>query len=49
MYQSFYFFNLTNPDEVMDGAKPRVVEIGPYVYRRYESNFEITFPGNRGL
>lgn len=33
-YTKFYFFNLTNPDEVLNGTEiPRVEEVGPYVYR----------------
>ncbi|XP_031776848.1 uncharacterized protein LOC100123085 [Nasonia vitripennis] len=31
----FYMFNLTNPDEVDNGAKPIMQEIGPYVYSEY--------------
>ncbi|CAA9999340.1 unnamed protein product, partial [Nesidiocoris tenuis] len=27
-----YFFNISNPDEIMAGGKPAVSEIGPYVY-----------------
>jgi len=30
-----YFFNLTNPDEVFNGiSKPRLLEVGPYVYHQ---------------
>ena len=34
-YTYFYFFNLTNRDEVManSSVKPVVEEVGPYVYR----------------
>lgn len=27
-----YVFNVTNPDEINKGAKPKLAEIGPYVY-----------------
>ncbi|KAL1117216.1 hypothetical protein AAG570_004543 [Ranatra chinensis] len=30
-----YMFSVQNPDEVANGAKPRVKEIGPYVYREF--------------
>merc|ERR1712012_170467 len=29
---NIYMFNLTNPDEFLQGAKPRYDEIGPYVF-----------------
>ena len=27
-----YFFNMTNVEEFKRGAKPRLVEVGPYIY-----------------
>ena len=32
----FFFFNITNVDEFLAGAKPEVKQIGPYTYR-YEA------------
>ena len=28
----FYFFNVTNPADFLEGAKPKLVEVGPYTY-----------------
>uniref|UniRef100_A0A8C6WV13 Scavenger receptor class B, member 2c n=1 Tax=Neogobius melanostomus TaxID=47308 RepID=A0A8C6WV13_9GOBI len=46
IYMQFYFFNLTNPLEVLDGNRPAVVEIGPYTYREYRPMEEINFLDN---
>ena len=33
VYMNFRFFNVENPQEIKKGIKPKVREIGPYVYR----------------
>jgi lysosome membrane protein 2 len=33
IWKDFYFFNLTNPDEFVEGAKPNLTQVGPYSYR----------------
>ncbi|KAM8743815.1 lysosome membrane protein 2c [Acanthopagrus schlegelii] len=46
IYMQFYFFNLTNPMEVLDGDRPAVVEIGPYTYREYRPMEQVNFQEN---
>ncbi|XP_028273047.1 lysosome membrane protein 2c [Parambassis ranga] len=46
IYMQFYFFNLTNPLEVLDGDRPAVVEIGPYTYREYRPMEQVNFQDN---
>ncbi|KAK2819067.1 hypothetical protein Q5P01_024628 [Channa striata] len=46
VYMQFYFFNLTNPQEMLDGEMPAVVEIGPYTYREYRPMEEVNFQDN---
>lgn len=46
VYYRVNVFNLTNPDQFMAGARPRVQERGPYVYLMKESKEEIEFHKN---
>ncbi|NP_001088246.1 uncharacterized protein LOC495077 [Xenopus laevis] len=46
VYMQFYFFNVTNPLEILSGEKPFVHEIGPYTYREYRPRENITFSVN---
>ncbi|XP_035523779.1 lysosome membrane protein 2c [Morone saxatilis] len=46
IYMQFYFFNVTNPLEVLDGERPAVVEIGPYTYREYRPMEQVDFQDN---
>ncbi|XP_020041348.1 scavenger receptor class B member 1 isoform X2 [Castor canadensis] len=45
-YLSVYFFEVVNPDEVLQGGKPQVRERGPYVYREFRYKDNITFNDN---
>ncbi|KAI3366682.1 hypothetical protein L3Q82_009356 [Scortum barcoo] len=49
VYRQFWFFDLKNPQEVLQyGAKPVVLEKGPYTYRtRYLPKENITFNTNQ--
>jgi len=41
----FYFYNLTNPDDVRQLAvKPIYTTVGPYIYRRYRQAINVSFP-----
>lgn len=33
VFMEFFFFNVTNADEFLKGAKPELIQIGPYTYR----------------
>ena len=32
MDYSIYMFNISNPEEIKNGAKPIVNQVGPYIY-----------------
>nr|QMS80369.1 sensory neuron membrane protein [Histia rhodope] len=41
-----YVFNVTNVEEVNAGANPKLVEIGPYVYKEYRERTDIEVTDN---
>lgn len=41
-----YIFNVTNPDGFLAGEKPRLVEVGPFVYREDMEKTNIHFHDN---
>ncbi|GAA56005.1 Lysosome membrane protein 2 [Clonorchis sinensis] len=43
IYFSVYLLNLTNPTEVLAGARPHLEEVGPYVYRERRERFDVQF------
>ncbi|XP_009983960.1 PREDICTED: scavenger receptor class B member 1, partial [Tauraco erythrolophus] len=45
-YMSVYFFEVLNPTEVLQGAKPVLNQRGPYVYREFRYKTNITFHDN---
>ncbi|XP_029372225.1 lysosome membrane protein 2 isoform X2 [Echeneis naucrates] len=49
VYMEFFFFNLTNMDEFLKGAKPVVNQIGPYTYREYRYKDNVTMMENDTL
>jgi len=44
-----FFFNLTNPQEFLNGTKPKVVEVGPYVIGEEWERRDIEFHENGTL
>ncbi|XP_050445095.1 sensory neuron membrane protein 1-like [Cataglyphis hispanica] len=36
-----YMFNITNPDEIVQGQKPIVQEVGPFFYDEYKVKFDL--------
>jgi hypothetical protein len=38
-----YFFDTQNPEEVLMGAKPAVIQKGPYAFTEYYNKFDISW------
>ena len=43
---SVYIFDIQNPDEVLKGDKPKLVERGPYVYDEYHHKVNLQWNSN---
>ncbi|XP_074598671.1 scavenger receptor class B member 1-like [Brevipalpus obovatus] len=41
LFNRFYFFNVLNPKEIENGAKPRLAEMGPFTYRLFLQKYDI--------
>ncbi|KAM9677527.1 lysosome membrane protein 2 [Trichechus inunguis] len=46
VYTQFYFFNVTNPEEILEGETPLVTEVGPYTYRELRDKANVQFGDN---
>ncbi|XP_047227652.1 lysosome membrane protein 2-like isoform X2 [Girardinichthys multiradiatus] len=46
VFMEFFFFNVTNVEEFLKGAKPVVKQIGPYTYREYRYKDNVTMVEN---
>ncbi|XP_033743063.1 lysosome membrane protein 2-like [Pecten maximus] len=46
VYYQLWVFDLINPLEVIEGAKPYLVQRGPYTYREHRKKHNITFEPN---
>ncbi|XP_074474870.1 lysosome membrane protein 2-like isoform X2 [Sebastes fasciatus] len=46
VYMEYFFFNVTNLDAFLQGAKPEVMQVGPYTYREYRNKDNVTMGEN---
>lgn len=46
VFMQYFFFNITNANAFLAGAKPVVEQIGPYTYREYRPKDNVTFVEN---
>lgn len=43
IYMQFYFFNVTNPKEILNGEKAKVKQVGPYTYLEKRFKHELNW------
>ncbi|XP_041825638.1 lysosome membrane protein 2-like isoform X2 [Melanotaenia boesemani] len=46
VFMEYFFFNVTNVEEFLKGAKPVVTQVGPYTYREYRYKENVTMVEN---
>lgn len=46
-YEKFWLWNLTNPQDVMNGSKPILKEVGPYAYQVYIKKINVSIVKDR--
>ncbi|KAG7241139.1 hypothetical protein INR49_025882 [Caranx melampygus] len=46
VYMQFFFYNVTNVDEILKGAKPVLNQVGPYTYREYRYKDNVSMVEN---
>ncbi|XP_070706478.1 lysosome membrane protein 2-like isoform X2 [Pempheris klunzingeri] len=49
VYMEFFFFNVTNLNEFLQGAKPQVQQVGPYTYREYRYKDNVSMLETGGM
>ncbi|XP_029024959.1 lysosome membrane protein 2-like isoform X2 [Betta splendens] len=49
VYMEYFFFNFTNLNEFLAGAKPVLKEVGPYTYREYRYKDNVTMMENNTM
>lgn len=49
IYENYYFFNITNLPDVLNGAKPNLQEVGPYRFKRTAQKVNYSFSSDRSL
>jgi hypothetical protein len=40
-YRRYYFYNITNPFEMMNGVAPKLIEVGPFTYTETSQKYDI--------